>query len=442
MRLPEALPRPRLALLAGACAALAACAALQPGFAPLAFLAAALVAAAAIADLRLCVRPADLRLERRMAEVASHGSHHRVAIAVENRAARTADLELEEVWPAHVAPARPHLHIRLTAGAHGEIAYDVVPSRRGPIALPPAAVRVRGPLGLMARQGPALPAAEVRVYPDVAGVGRYELAARRQLTAELGVRAVRALGAGTEIEGLREYTPDDEYRRIDWKATARRGRPITRDLRAERSQHVLILIDAGRLGAVELGAGQRIDHAVNAALVLAYVAAVRGDRVGLLVFDREIRRYLPPGRASRAVVPLLARALYDVEARPVESDYDRAFRHLSLHDRRRALLVLFSDLLSPEASQSMVAHLAQSVGRHLPLLVALDDPALGEAARVPVTDAASVYRRAAAVELRAEREAALRATRERGALVLDVPPAAATPAVVSRYLELKARHLL
>ncbi len=439
----EFLPRPRLALAIGACAAMAATAALQPALFPAALAALAVVGVLAVADARLCGRPAALRISRVVSPVLSHGAPNQVVLTVENQGARAVDVELEDVWPVTVEPGRHRLRARVAGGGVVSLRFGVTPMRRGALVVPESPARVHGPLGLVARQARAVvPPAAVRVYPNIAGVGRYELAARRGQLKELGVRSVRALGPGTEIEGLRDYTPDDEYRRIDWKATARRGAPVTRELRDERSQHVVILIDAGRLGAAPLAAGLRIDHAVNAALVLAHVAAIRGDRVGLLVFDREIRRYLPPGRASRAVVPRLARALYDVQARPVEPDYDRAFRYLAARDRRRSLLVLFSDVLSLEASEAIVSHLAHSAGRHLPVCVAIGDPGLAAAARAPLGDAASVYHRAAAAELHAERQDALRAMRERGVVVVDVTPATATPDVVSRYLELKARRVL
>jgi uncharacterized protein (DUF58 family) len=194
-----------------------------------------------------------------------------------------------------------------------------------------------------------------------------------------------------------------------------------------------------------MGGATRLDFAVNAALVLAHVAAARGDHVGLLVFDREIRRHLAPARASRAIVPRLARLLYDVAPVPVESDYGRAFDFVATHHRRRSLLVLFSDVLSKIASESITAHMAASARRHLPLCVAIDDPAMRDAEALagrPPTTAADVYQLAAAAELRRERAEALQAMSERGVLVLDVPPAAATPTVISQYLELKARRLL
>ncbi len=437
------LPTPRLSFAVLGLGALAGIAAFFPSVVPVWLVFGATLIGAVAWDLAHIVPPSSVRVERSAPPVMSHGASHRVVLTFQHGARHVAEVLIEEVWPPSVKPERALLTVRVPPSVVTDVTYTVTPSRRGELSLPPAALRTKGPLGLVAVQlAAAIPGSLVRVYPKLTDVAHYELAARRSLRADVGLSSIRALGPGTEIEGLRDYAPDDEYRRIDWKATARRGRPVTRELRDERTQHVTILIDAGRLGAAELGASRRIDHAVDSALLLANVASVRGDRVGVLVFDREVRRYVPPSRASRAVVPRIARALFDVDALPVEPDYERAFRYLLAHDRRRSLLVLFSDVLSPESSEALVSQLAQTRGRHLPLCVAIADPALLAAARKPIRTAEDVYHVAAARELCAEREAALRAMRARGVLTVDVPPDRATPAVVSRYLELKARRLL
>jgi uncharacterized protein (DUF58 family) len=390
--------------------------------------------------------PAALTITRDHDSVMSHGAPHSVRVVAHNPGSAPAAIEIEEVWPPDVTPARTRLQMLVPAGGTAEARYTVTPNKRGALAIAPASVRRFGRWRLIFRQQEQIVAAgEVHVYPDIRGIARYQLASRRQLVGQLGIRSMRRRGSGTEIEGLRDYSPDDEYRRIDWKATARRDRPVTRQLRDEQSQTVYLLVDAGRTGAIEMGGATRLDFAVNAALVLAHVAAARGDHVGLLVFDREIRRHLAPARASRAIVPRLARLLYDVAPVPVESDYGRAFDFVATHHRRRSLLVLFSDVLSKIASESITAHMAASARRHLPLCVAIDDPAMRDAEALagrPPTTAADVYQLAAAAELRRERAEALQAMSERGVLVLDVPPAAATPTVISQYLELKARRLL
>jgi uncharacterized protein (DUF58 family) len=437
------VPSVRLALALGGGALTLAVAAFLPALMPAGLAIAALALAAAVLDLRRACPLEALEMVRQHDAVMSHGAAHTVKLVVRSRSPRPATVELEEVWPPSVTPSRVHLAIAVPAGGQAEASYAVTPHHRGALTVAATAARSHGPWRLLSRQrSAALAAGEVRVYPNIKGIARYELAARRHLMGQLGIRSVRRRGAGTEIEGLRDYTPDDEYRRIDWKATARRDRPITRELREEQTQNVYLLIDCGRLGAVEMGGATRLDFAVNAALVLAHVATVRGDRVGLLVFDREVRRHLPPGRASRAVIPRLARLLYDVAPATVEPDYDRAFDLLAARHRRRGLVVLFSDVLSPAASQAVIAHLGRSAHRHLPLCVAIDDPVVRDAVRHPIATPDDVYRAAAAAELRHERSLALRAMRDRGVLVLDVPPEAATPTVISRYLELKAQRLL
>jgi uncharacterized protein (DUF58 family) len=439
----DVVPSPRLALALAGSALVLGATALLPALLPAAMALAVLVLAAAAFDLTRVCRFDALEVAREHDRVMSHGVAHAVRLRVRNRSARPAHIELEEVWPDSVTPARVRIRLTVPAGGESETRYHLTPQRRGALLVAAAPLRSHGPWRLLARQrADVVPASEVHVYPNIKGIARYELAARRHLVGQIGIRSVRRRGAGTEIEGLRDYTPDDEYRRIDWKATARRDRPIARQLRDEQAQTLYIMIDAGRLGAVAMRGATRLDFAVNAALVLAHVATVRGDRVGVLVFDRETRRHMPPGRASRAVIPRIARLLYDVAPAPVESDYGRAFDLLAARHRRRGLVVLLTDLLSPVASEALVAHLGRSARRHLPVCVAIDDPVMREAAAEPLRSAGDVYRLAAAAELRHERDRALRAMRDRGVIVLDVPPENATPTVISSYLELKARQLL
>ncbi len=439
----ELVPSRRLALALASAAGAVAATALAPALLPAGLALLALVLLAAARDAGRACRFEALELTRAHDRVMSHGATHTVRLRVRNRSERAASVELEEVWPPSVTPARVRLRLSVPAGGEAEAHYRVTPHRRGALAVAAAALRSHGPWGLLSRQrGARLPASEVHVYPNIQGIARYELAARRHLVGQIGIRSVRRRGTGTEIEGLRDYTPDDEYRRIDWKATARRDRPIARELRDEQAQTVYLMIDAGRLGAVAMRGATRLDFAINAALVLAHVATVRGDRVGVMVFDRETRRHLAPGRASRAVIPRIARLLYDVAPAPVESDYARAFDWLAARHRRRGLVVLLTDVLSAGASEALIAHLGRSVRSHLPVCVAIDDPAVADVAAEPLAVADDVYRVAAAAELRQERDRALRAMRDRGVLVLDVPPELATPTVISSYLELKARHLL
>ncbi|MBA3970356.1 MAG: DUF58 domain-containing protein, partial [Gemmatimonadetes bacterium] len=252
-------------------------------------------------------------------------------------------------------------------------------------------------------------------------------------------RSARQRGEGLSFESLREYVPGDDPRRIDWKATARRGAATVRQFEAERSQNVLLMIDAGRLMSERIGGRERLDHALAAALLLADVAGKHGDRVGAFVFADRVQRFLPPARTPLA---RLADALGGTEARPVEPDYPGAFTFLAGQLRKRSLLVLFTDVIDPDASAALVGHLAAAARRHLPLVVALRNPELESAAVAPVQGEADVFTRAAAEELLGARAIALAAMHRAGVLVADTRPSDAVPLVVNRYLEVKQRGLL
>jgi uncharacterized protein (DUF58 family) len=322
----------------------------------------------------------------------------------------------------------------------------VRPPRRGNYRFGDLNMRWDGVLGLIVRQARFAAAADVKVYPNLLDIRKYELLVRKGQLREMGLRHTRVLGSGTEFERLREYQLDDEFRRIDWKAMARRGKPITREFETERSQNVLCMLDVGRLmrSPVQDASGQslaKVDYAVNAVLMLSYVAGLRGDKVGLLAFADQVTHYLAPKSGKGQFYRMLA-LLYAIESQSVESDYTKAFTYLGAKHKKRSLIVVFSDLASGLAAKSVVAQVAPLYPRHLPLLVAISDPSVVELASLMPRDSPSVYQRAVAEQMLDERALILESLRRRGVLTLDVPANQLTIAVVNKYLELKARARL
>jgi uncharacterized protein (DUF58 family) len=249
------------------------------------------------------------------------------------------------------------------------------------------------------------------------------------------------LGRGTELERLRDYVPDDDYRRIAWKATARRGRPVVVVHEIERSQNLVLLVDAGRLMGAPSGDLDKLDHAVNAALALAYVAVGVGDRVGLLVFADRVEQYLPPARGRRQLQVLLE-ALYRVSAQPVESDPARALRHLAARNPKRSLVVLFTDQAEASEAEALLGPLGLIARHHLAMCVLVADPELGALAAAPLDDTRRAYERVVAQRLLDERRAVVERLEGRGAIVVDVAADRLSAETVDRYLEAKARTLL
>jgi len=295
---------------------------------------------------------------------------------------------------------------------------------------------------------------------------------------EVGLRNARRWGSGTEFERLRDYTPDDEFRRINWNATARKHRLVAVDYETERSQNVIVLLYAGRLMSTRLPLSQnavgrpwrpggevpwtesartmslgqrteregttpltRLDYSVNTALLLAFVSQRIGNRVGLLTFSDRVTRYLAPASGRRRFLAI-AEALYNLEAEGTEADYADAIGYLTLRNPRRSLVVLFTDIADPEAASSLASLLGRLARRHLPLVVTLRDPGIERLASLPPTSSENVYERAVARSLLDERDQTLRHLRRQGALTLDVSSDRLSPSLINRYLEIKARTAL
>ena len=344
--------------------------------------------------------------------------------------------------PAHVAVNEAERVLELAPHATGELSFLLEGRARGEAALGDVALRACTPIGLVARTMRYRPDDRIVVAPSLAGVRRFRWLAVHHRLAAAGVRDARRRGEGRSFARLRDYVPGDDPRHIDWKATARRGHTITREFTIEQSQTVYVLVDAGRSMTQFAGEFPRFEYALSAALVLADVAASAGDRVGAMVFDDRIRALVPAQRGAAALQAMRS-ALVPVQPSLAEPDYAAAFRALAQRQRKRALIVLITDVLEPRAARALLAHLTRGASRHLAVVVALRNEALLAASAVPAGGGAeAVYESAAAAELLADRATALQRMRDAGVVVLDVAPDAMAAAVVSQYLELKARGAL
>jgi uncharacterized protein (DUF58 family) len=319
-----------------------------------------------------------------------------------------------------------------------ELRYHVKPLQRGDYSFGDLNIRYTSLLKTFIRQARYPATTPIKVYPNVLDIRKYDLQARKGLLFEPGLRATRVYGQGTEFERLREYSTDDEFRRINWKATARRGKPIAAEYETERSQYVISVIDSGRLMRPPVGDLAKIDYAINTALLLSYVATLKGDHVGLLTFADDVRTYLAPKRGKGQFYRMLE-ALYNVQYEPVEADYGQALAYLGIRHKRRSLVVLFTDLVTLDAAKPLIAHMSRLAQRHLPLCVVISDPNITALAAQPASSSAAVYQRTVAETLIDERRIVLDTLQRSGVLTLDVPADQLSVAVINRYLELKGR---
>ncbi len=361
---------------------------------------------------------------------------------IASRWGRTLDVSLVHAIPeAALSDATVFSTVRLAPHAMVTLPWSATGVARGGAPLGALALRVETPLGLVSRTFRYEMPDRVIVAPSLSGVQRFRWLAVHQRLASAGIRDARRLGEGRSFARLRDYVPGDDPRHIDWKATARRGHPITREFTVEQSQTVFVLIDAGRSMTQLVGDFPRFEYALSSALVLADVAVSAGDRVGAMVFDDALRALVPAQRGL-AAIQAIRTALVPLQPTMVEPDYGSAFRVLAQRQRKRALVVLITDVLDARAARSLLAHFTRGASQHLAIVVALRNEALVAAAAAEAPSARAVYSTAAAEEILIERATAMRRMRDAGVIVLDVAPTAMAAAVVGQYLELKARGAL
>lgn len=385
-----------------------------------------------------------LEVKREAPEILSLGAANRVRVLVRNLGPRPVVLQVRDDPPPEFSTPTRGRRLRLAGYQQLGFHYLTTPPRRGDFAFGDLHLRARSRLGLSWWQGRVPAPQAVRVYPNLQDVRRWEALARRGRLEDLGVRT-RLRGEGTDFESLREYVPDDSFRHVDWKATAKRGKPITRQFQTERNQVLLLVLDCGRMMAAPPGPGHeqltRLDLAVNAALMLAHVATTLGDWVGMLTFADRVQSFVPPAR-GRGQTRRLLQELYALQPELVEPDYRAATTYLRSRARKRALVVAFTDLVDSEVSGQVLAYLAALAPQHLPMVVTVRDAALEALAEQEPATVLDVYEKGIAARTLADRELALARLRQRGAYVCDARPEQLTAAAVNQYLIIKRRGLL
>ena len=319
--------------------------------------------------------------------------------------------------------------------------YRATPRKRGKHAVGPVWFRLPSPLGLLWRDYRFDVRLEVKIYPAVAAIKRFDLLSRRLRTRELGLRSQRQRGQGMEFARLRDHHPDDDLRSIDWKATARRGRFICREYQIERCQNIVLMIDAGRMLTEEIDGIVKIEYVLNAALLLCRIAAQYDDRVGALVFSDRVER-MTPLRKGHAAVSAMAEALYEVQPRLCEANYEAAFSELNARCRKRALVVLFTNLVDQGTTDLVSGYMKALKGRHVPLCVAVGDRETRDAAWATPRAAEEAFRKAAAAQLLVSRARTIQDLQKSGVHTVDAAAGQIQVELINKYLDLKARQVL
>ncbi len=395
-----------------------------------------------LADLVSLPPVSSFEATRELPRVASLQTPHSVKLTIANRAQRPVRVEIRDDFPDECEVDHEQFSVHLPPRSRRSVTYHLSAQRRGAFTLEWIYLRLTSGLGLWQRNLRVPAESLLHVYPDMRQMRKYAVLARVDRLNLVGMRRTRRIGQDNEFERLRDYTLDDNYKHIDWRSTARRGKLTVKDFQANQSQRVIFLVDCGRMMTNVAGGISLLDHALNAALMLSYVVLNKGDSVGLICFAEEVQAYVPP-RGGMNQMNRLLHASFDRFPRLVESRYDEAFMYLNARCRKRALVVLITNVIDEVNSRQIESYLTSLTGRHLPLAVLLRDHAIFDAAEASAAvGTRDAFQALAARDIVNWRSGVLRDMESRGVLSLDVFPEQMTAPLVNRYLEVKARHLL
>ena len=402
-----------------------------------------IVLGAALADGGLVLRPLRMRVTREVPGTLPLRVPCQIRLRLEYPGPGPKTIRLWDHFPAAFCSDALPISLTVASGRPLEVTYTATPERRGEHDFGPVEIRLRSPLGLWWRRLKFTVGTSVRVYPNFSPVIKHLRLSPDARTNMFGVRRLRRRGEGSEFHELRDYRSGDAMRQIDWRATARSRRLISRAYQDERDQRVIFMLDCGRRMRSTDGGISHFDESLNAILLLAYMALRQGDSVAMMTFGtgpetsgRSLAPIKGPGRVNE-----ILNMLYDLEPSTEMPDYTRAATELLSRHRKHALVVLVTNLRGEDA-RDLIPALRTIRGRHLVLLASLRESALDTALDADVVDLEAALRVAGAHQLRAERRTVLRNLRTEGIVGLDVTPRELSAELVNAYMSLKASRAL
>jgi len=394
-----------------------------------------LLTCAVLADVVLIPREA-LRVKRRVPTILKQSQLFAVELTLLNQSDRPGRFHIIDSPPIAFTGTEHRFTIRLTPRKETIHTYSLKSYRRGNFAFGAVFYRITGPLGLIQHQGRIELPQPVQVLPDMSGEGSRDLQLALAGAFHAGRRKSARRGEGSEFESLREHQRDDDFRHIDWKASAKRGKLISRQYETERDQRLMILLDTGRLMSPKIGSYRKLDYAINACVHLAQVALHKGDLVGYAIFNDELLAFAEPQK-GQAQMSHFVRNLTALQATRLESDYAALFHQVMRRCSRRTLVVCFTDLADAHSASTLLQAAQPLLPRHLPVIVTVSNSEVLAVTKKAPTNEFEVYRHVAATEIWNDYQRTLRALRSRGVATVSVPAQELSTAAINEYLRIK-----
>lgn len=371
----------------------------------------------------------------------SNGDENLVKLRVESTYPYRVNLRVVDEIPVIFQQRNIDFHLMLNQGQGKSITYKLYPQRRGTYSFGYIRVFANTPIGLIARRFTCGTEKSVKVYPSYLMLHRYELMAMSNNLTELGIKKIRRIGHHTEFEQIKEYVKGDDYRTINWKASARRHTLMVNVYQDERSQQVYNIIDKGRVMQRAFRGMTLLDYAINASLVLSYVAIHKDDKAGLATFNERFDTFIPASKQAGQMQALLE-GLYKQETSFGETDFSSLCVHLGKHINKCSFLVLYTDFDTLGSLNRQLAYLQQLSRQHRLLVVFFEDEELKKLISSSPGNTEEYYQQVIAEKFAYEKRLIVATLKQHGIYSLLTTPENLSIDVINKYLEMKSRQLL
>ncbi len=401
----------------------------------------ALVVLLVLDYLLLFVNRTGIFAVRTHADRFSNGDENAVQINLESRYVFPVTAEVIDEIPHQFQRRDVLFTTALQPGEKKIIRYMLRPVKRGSYSFGTVNVFVTGAIGFINRRYKFQQPAEVPVYPSYIQMRKYQLMAISNRLSEVGVKRVRKLGHSMEFEQIKEYVQGDDYRTLNWKATARKGQLMVNNFTDEKSQQVYCVIDKGRVMKMPFEGLSLLDYAINASLVLCNVALTKQDKAGLLTFSERMGSFLPANKKAGQMQNILE-VLYNQKTRYLESDFEQLYIALRQKVSQRSLVVLFTNFESINGMRRHLPYLRKIAQHHLLLIVFFENTELASLVNTPAKNVEKVYTKTVAEKFTYEKRMIEKELQQYGIISILSTPQALTINTINKYLELKARQAI
>ena len=392
-------------------------------------------------ELFLLYHERGMMASRTLSERFSNGDDNEVNIRVESIYSFPVRLEIIDEIPPVFQRRDVLFRLKLAMGEGKNIRYKLRPTERGVCSFGHVRVFASTPIGLVQRRFTLCQPCDVKVYPSYLMLTRYELLAMSNNLAEMGIKKIRKVGNHTEFEQIKDYVSGDDFRLINWRATARTSRLMVNVYQDERSQQVFNIIDKGRVMQQAFRGMTYLDYAINASLVLSYIAMRKEDKAGVVTFSDHFEDFVPASRRTGHMQNILE-MLYRQQTRFAESDYSALVAEVNQHITKRSLLILYTNFANRISMERQLPYLLQLNRRHRLLVVFFEDHEVKDYLATRSESDEEYYRHVVAEQFAYEQRLIVSSLKQRGILALLTTPEALSVDVLNKYLEIKTRELL